>query len=64
MKSVKFYQTYCRSCKKVVLFAPTGKMGRTISNKTGEWYDCCNNCTHSILLIKKDDNVHVVEAED
>jgi hypothetical protein len=55
MKSVKFYQYFCRFCKRNMLFAPTGKFGRTISNKHGEFYECTGG--HVILLVKLEDKV-------
>lgn len=55
MKSVKFYQYFCRFCKKNMLFSPTGKFGRTISNKSGEFYECTGG--HVILLVKLEDKV-------
>jgi hypothetical protein len=38
-----------------MLFSPTGKFGRTISNKYGEFYECTGG--HVILLVKLEDKV-------
>lgn len=57
--NVKFYQTYCRSCKKITLFSPTGKEGRTTKGRIGEWYVC--SCEHPILLIHKDGKTEEVQ---
>lgn len=57
--NVKFYQTFCRSCRKITLFSPTGKQGRTTKGRVGEWYTC--SCEHTILLIHSNGKVEEVE---
>ena len=56
---IKFYKTFCRSCRKTMLFSPTGKIARTTKGRVGWWYDC--PCGHSIVLIQTDNKIEEVQ---